>query len=900
MKHGAEFYRLLLDSFSYPLYVIDVSTYQVLFANIACGEDKAVGIRCHELTHNSSTPCTDEHVCPLDEVQKRKKAVVVNHVHYSTNGEPIHVEVHAHPIFDKDGSVAQIIEYSIDVTARVEAEEELRESNERFRLLSSSALDAIIMMNDDGKISFWNEAAARMFGYEANEIIGKDLHGTIAPKKYRDKFASAFVGYKDSGCGEAIGKTIELEGLRRDGSAFPISLSLSVMKEKERWLAFGILRDITEQKQHEKELRAAFEYQKLLVETAATAIFTVDQKQRITDINPAFTYITGFEREEVIGKHCSILRGEPCMQGCGLFNNEDNEPISRRSCQVTTKDGRALTILKNAELIVDDNGRAIGGVESFTDVTELTDAIKRAEAATETRSEFLANMSHEIRTPMNGIIGLSGLLLDTELSEEQREFATSIRASANSLLTVINDILDFSKIDAGHLLLDLFPYDLRKTTNQAVHLMAQRAQSKGLELIVDIGQEVPEAVLGDASRIKQILTNLISNAIKFTDEGTITVKVAYAKNELLFSVVDTGIGIAKDKVPILFNPFVQADSSTSRRFGGTGLGLSISKRLVELMGGEIGVESEEGNGSTFWFSLPHNKAKIDDVDHAERNEPVNSQLLSGKRILLIEDNEKTQLVLSNLLRSWNIDVIVKKTTEEALTYLQLGMTDLRPNVVLLDSTLCGDSCSEFIRTIHDDEENEELPIILMTTFVDNCCVSKSGTKTLTSLLKPIDPSRLYNELVGLFYTKKPQNANSSKQVESNLQEQSSLQRRRILLAEDNPVNSLVAKAILEKMGYRTDVAANGIEVLQALANCSYDLIFMDVQMPEMDGFQATKEVRELEINRDGHPIPIVAMTAHAMDGDRERCLASGMDDYLSKPVSKEELQKILNKWLHQL
>ena len=887
------FYELLLDSFAYPLYVIDIETHKVIYANRAVGRIDEP-ITCHQLTHQSPTPCRGQHECPIEIIKTSKKAVISEHLHFDGDGRERYVEVHAHPIFDEHGNVGQIIEYSIDVTSRKEAEASLRDSEERFRLLSSSALDAIIMMDQKGKVAYWNSAAVKMFGYEEQEVIGRDLHALLAPKKYLQSFEQAFVEYIRTGDGLAVGKTLELEACHKDRSVFPISLSLSVMKSKGEWLAIGIIRDITEQKNHQREVESAFKYQKLLVDTAATAIFTVDERQIITDVNPAFTFITGFNSHEVIGRHCDILRGVPCCEGCGLFGGENEDRIFRRRCQVTTRDGRVLTILKNAEILTDDFGEVIGGVESFVDVTELTDAIEQAEAAKETRSEFLANMSHEIRTPMNGIIGLSGLLLDTKLSEEQLEFVTAIRSSADSLLAIINDILDFSKIDAGHLQLDIIPFDIRYAVYQTAYMVAQRAHQKGLELIVDIDEDVPLAAKGDPGRIKQILLNLLTNAVKFTDSGTVTIHLSSAGNSFRFETVDSGIGIAFSQVEKLFNPFVQADSSTTRKYGGTGLGLSISKRLVELMGGTIGAEQNELGGATFWFELTLGMALLKDVDSFSTPIAWFNSSLSNKRILIVDGHIGSGSVVSRLLQSWDFNTTVEVSPKSALelirNYARLGQPF---DALLLDTATVGTECENSLAELIND-----IPTILLTTFKDDsAAISANKNKhVIASIIKPVDPSRLYNELVTLFLKD-----DDSERVASSFAEEPMTAdedyKGTILVAEDNLINSRVACAVLDKLGYKTTIVKNGREACAAFQSFTFDLILMDVQMPEMDGLEATKTIKGLIARGKGKDTPIIAMTAHAMDGDRERCIESGMDDYISKPISRNQLLDTLERWL---
>lgn len=845
-----------------------------------------VGMRCYEHVHKTSAP---PEFCPHLKVLgdgKDHSAEVVE----PTLGGVFRVTVS--PLRDQYGNLVGAVHVAHDITQEKKATEALQERERLYRALVDNASDIIYQADANGFFRMVNPVALRITGYSEAELIGKHFLEFIHPSHKKEM--ADFYGMQL--LNRIPGTYHEYPIVTKNGEILWFGQSTQLVMDGDEVVGFqSIARDITERRQAEEKLRSANEIQQKLLATAATAIFTVNSEGIVTGVNEEFSRLTGFGQNEVVGESCSIFSHRPCGPACILSEFNQTESVFRRECTLKANDGRILTVLMNASLMKDDHGKIVGAIESFVDVTELIEARHAAEQSSRAKSDFLARMSHEIRTPMNAIVGMTELALGTDLTAEQRDYLHMVESAADSLLNVINDVLDFSKIEVGKL--EMFPddFDLEDCVWDTLRVLGPEAHGKGLELAYYIHPKVPRSLVGDAGRLRQVLTNLVSNAIKFTRKGEIELQVeAESRTDrevvLYFRVTDTGIGIPSDKQATIFQAFEQVDGSITRASGGTGLGLAIARQLVEMMGGRIWLVSQPNQGSTFHFTitmgLQSEKARPetlhDDFDGA------------GIRVLVVDDNAVNRRMLKETLMTWGMTPVEADSGKAAIEAIAAANREGRPfALALIDFIMPEMDGLQLIEQMNKDRSLVMKKILLLTSGARPDASQRARDLGIsTFLVKPVKQSQLLHAMAAAL---RHEGALPPEVDSSGIRTVAETARNlRVLLAEDNVINQTLVVRLLENAGHTVTVAPNGKKALEALETGRFDVIVMDIQMPEMSGFEATRRIRDRE-KATGERIPIVALTAHAMKGDREKCLEMGMDAYLTKPLRREELFETLSR-----
>jgi len=702
--------------------------------------------------------------------------------------------------------------------------------------------------------------------------------------------------------GELDGRTVRLQELNGEsfipskGGWYDIARFIIQLDEDNQGSIY-IIQDINRRKNDEAIIRQQKDYLATLVDLSPVAIVTLDLQKRILSSNPYFESLFGYSNAEAVGHPLDDLVRRDNNQAEGSLTPDI--PLAgemvKSAVRLQRKDGSYADVEALGVQLVQDK-QVKGALWLFHDITELVQARRAAEQADRAKSEFLANMSHEIRTPMNGIIGMIELAMDTDLSDEQYDYLEGARESADSLLSVLNSVLDFSKIESGQLALDPVDFDLVSLVEGVAQMMASRAETRGLNLLAYIDPLVPARVRGDSVRLRQVLVNLVDNALKFTEKGEVVIRCLLEKKKgsqtlVKFSVTDSGIGIPAERQKDIFERFVQVDGSTTRKYGGTGLGLAICKQLAELMGGEIGIESMPGKGSTFWFT-----AGMTELPKPAGMEPLTTRDLKRVRVLIVDDSAINRQIFTKMMEGMGCQVTAVSSGQDVIPALFRGLlTNAHFHLVLLDMQMPGMDGEETLRAIRNEPLTRDTRVIVLTSMGRRTELSKLDALGYSGFLqKPIKQSQLQSMTeyaLGLTAHL------DSRQRADGLQPQTPAQQLQILVVEDNEINQKMVRTLLVKRGHSVDVAASGLEALTAAKEKGYDAIFMDVQMPDLDGFEASLQIRATA--GPNQQTPIIAMTAHVMPGDRQRCLDAGMVDYVSKPIDTRKLFQILERWTSQ-
>ena len=767
------------------------------------------------------------------------------------------------------------------INERKQIASELKTANQNVKTILESLPVGITVMDRDKRVRQINNTAMKMLNVtKQSEVLGKICSEIfeIDEEAGCPLIASDLLHYDN----ETELKVNSNENLQILKNTVPITI------DNEEFL-LEVFIDISDRKKAEKEIQEQQDFINTILDSAPVGIVVIDEETHtIINLNKAAQDMIGEEKEKILNTVCHKFICPAKKGDCPITDHHQIVDNSERIMLSASKE--RIPILKSVA-VTKIKGKSVL-VETLVDIRllkqterELIVAKDLAESAARAKADFLASMSHEIRTPMNGVIGMTGLLLETKLSEEQLDFVETIRISGDSLLTIINDILDFSKIESGKMDLEEQPFQIHSCIEETFDLIYSKAKEKKIQLNYHVDNEIPHYVYGDVTRIRQILVNLAGNSVKFTEKGEIFISVEISKkieNDLVvqFAVKDTGIGIPQDRIDNIFEAFTQADSSTTRKFGGTGLGLAICSKLVELMNGRIWIESIVGEGSTFFFTIRTRSAKRTKKEYLTDDIPD----LKGKSVLIVDDNFTNRKILRLQCEHWGLKPILASSSDEVLTILSEGQTF---DLVMIDYQM---PKMNGIQLGNEIKKRIDIPLIMISSYDKPESLVTEPNVFEAVVTKPIKKSQLFNAVISSLTTRI-----NKKRVMKSIQLDSTLANKlplRLLLAEDNVINQKLALRILGKMGYDADVAGNGSEALNLMSLIKYDMVFMDVQMPEMDGITATKKIRKT------HPkeLIIIAMTANALQGDKEKCLEAGMNDFISKPIKITAIQDAIIKW----
>lgn len=765
---------------------------------------------------------------------------------------------------------------------RKRAEGIISRGKQEWEATFDAVIDLIVLTDLDNKIIRCNRSTIQHLQTTYNKLIGRQIE-------------EVFFGDSNNGQLHQQDSVMEMQIPALDGW-FEVSYYPIVFHGEPHGTIY-IIRDVTERRHAATEISRQKQYFEALVQSSPVAIVLIDNDQKIVSCNPSFEKLFGYEQVEVIGNNIDdmVTTSDTYAEAISYSEEAMERPVHGTGMR-RRKDGNLVHVeIFGVPVIV--AGEAVGALGIYHDISELVSAQHEAEEANRAKGEFLADMSHDIRVPMNGVMGMLELVLDTTLTSEQRDYLGTALESAEALLTLLNDILDFSKIEARQLDLEIIDFNLRNTVENVAHTLAQRAHDKGLEMACLIHHDVPSSLRGDPGRLRQILLNLIGNAIKFTEHGEVVIKVEHVseteeQTTLRFLVEDTGSGVRFEKQGAIFGRFAQADGSTTRMYGGTGLGLAITRQLVGMMGGEIAVDSEPGKGSTFWFTAVFAKqAGMPFVPFAE------SEDLQGLHVLAIDDNATNRMILSKMIEGFGCRVATAAGGKEGLDMLLEALQDEDPfQLVLLEMQMPEVNGEQTVELIRENPQVKDLEIVILTSMGSRGDASRFEALGCAGyLLKPVRQRQLFEALLAVLGQKQRDvDLGRPHLVTRHTISEQKRQSLRLLLVEDNHINRKLAVTLLRKAGYYVETVENGLEAVNALEQERFSLVLMDVQMPEMDGYEATERIRVLEGNE--RRTPIIAMTAHSMKGDRERCLEAGMDDYISKPIEPQKLFDTIDRW----